>query len=83
MGFLLAEEKCDWEPKQTAIWLGYQFDSCNEIIRVTDERIDRSKRVCQEILKSVSLGNFLDTSKTFSFSHRPSPVYESGFVIQR
>lgn len=40
-GFLLADDKCDWQPKQTAVWLGYRWDFEHGKIHVKSERIEK------------------------------------------
>ena len=41
LGFLLAEEKCKWEPTRQAVWLGYYIDMHETRLYVTEERIKR------------------------------------------
>ena len=47
-GFVIAEEKCKWEPSQNLIWLGLEWDLKEGKLRVTQERIDK-------ILKSIEV----------------------------
>ncbi|VDI74251.1 Hypothetical predicted protein [Mytilus galloprovincialis] len=46
-GFIIAEEKCNWNPVQVIIFLGMVWDTSEGRIRITDERINR-------ILKCIS-----------------------------
>lgn len=41
LGFLISEEKCDWDPKQHATWLGYFWDMVLNRIFATEKRIAR------------------------------------------
>ncbi|MES9972159.1 MAG: reverse transcriptase domain-containing protein, partial [Candidatus Thiodiazotropha sp.] len=41
LGFLISEEKCDWDPKQHAVWLGYFWDMILNKIFATEKRIAR------------------------------------------
>jgi hypothetical protein len=40
-GFLIADEKCDWQPSSLATWLGYTWDMAEGVVRVTSARLDR------------------------------------------
>ena len=40
-GFLIAEEKCVWEPSLQAIWLGYFWDMIEAKLYITKERITK------------------------------------------
>ena len=50
VGFLLAEKKCDWVPKQSAVWLGHVFCFAENRLRLSDERIGRLKKHIDSIL---------------------------------
>ena len=50
VGFLLAEEKCDWVPKQSAVWLGHVFCFAENRLRLSDERIGRLEKHIDSIL---------------------------------
>ena len=41
-GFLLASDKCQWEPVQVIVWLGYVFDTMSAKIFVANERIEKT-----------------------------------------
>ena len=40
-GFLLADEKCNWEPSLKVVWLGHLLDMQNNKLFITEERIKR------------------------------------------
>ncbi|KAK3102573.1 hypothetical protein FSP39_012299 [Pinctada imbricata] len=40
-GFLLADEKCDWVPKQKVIWLGLIWDMESGLMHLTEERLQK------------------------------------------
>ena len=40
LGFLMADEKCQWEPVKQITWLGYDWDLNTECIKVTQGRLD-------------------------------------------
>ena len=40
-GFLLAHEKCNWEPVRVAVWLGHVLNMNDNKLFITDERIGR------------------------------------------
>jgi hypothetical protein len=35
-GFILAEDKCHWIPRQNLVWLGYVWDTLNGYLKVTE-----------------------------------------------
>ena len=39
-GFIIAEEKCNWNPVQVITFLGMVWDTSEGTIRITDERIN-------------------------------------------
>jgi hypothetical protein len=45
LGFVVAEEKCNWIPAQTSLWLGYCWEMLTGTLHVTDERICRLESV--------------------------------------
>ncbi|KAK3083122.1 hypothetical protein FSP39_014546 [Pinctada imbricata] len=51
-GFLIADEKCSWEPSQTLVWLGLVWDTREGKLMVTQKRLHK-------IIKSI--GEFLGT----------------------
>ncbi|XP_033729387.1 uncharacterized protein LOC117318520 [Pecten maximus] len=40
-GFLIADEKCQWEPSQDVTWLGYTWAMIEGVLRVSTDRVDR------------------------------------------
>jgi hypothetical protein len=55
-GFLLAEEKCQWEPTQQSIWVGYFWDTCEGLLKVTEERIARVESLLNFVINSICKG---------------------------
>ena len=53
-GFLLAEEKCSWEPKRVGFWLGHKLDYVSNRIFISDERIERLEMSVKSMLFQVS-----------------------------
>ena len=53
LGFLISEAKCEWEPKQTAIWLGHFWDTVLSMIHITDERISRLEKAIGSLMFQV------------------------------
>ena len=39
-GFLINEEKSQWEPVQKIIWLGIEFSSRESVFRIPDNRVN-------------------------------------------
>lgn len=62
-GFLLAEEKCFWVPKQIVTWIGLVWDMKCGKLRITDERIDRLVSVMDKTLMYVRKGRVLYRSR--------------------
>ena len=58
-GFILATEKCIWEPQQSIEWLGYVWNTKENTIRVTDSRIEITERQLHEIYEQVLTGKCL------------------------
>ena len=50
LGFLLANEKCQWVPVQQVTWLGYFIDMIINKIYVTEERIQRLEMAIDSVL---------------------------------
>ncbi|XP_053378568.1 uncharacterized protein LOC128548167 [Mercenaria mercenaria] len=55
-GFLIAEEKCQWEPTQQSVWVGYFWDTRDGILKVTEDRICRTELFLESLIKSVCKG---------------------------
>ena len=56
LGFVIAESKCEWYPKQTIVWLGFEWNTDIGILKVTSERIDRATTIIEDVLESVKSG---------------------------
>ncbi|XP_053398203.1 uncharacterized protein LOC128556647 [Mercenaria mercenaria] len=52
-GFLIAEDKCHWEPCQSIVWLGYLWDTCRGIFMVTEDRIQKTERLLKEFMEMI------------------------------
>ncbi|XP_072166403.1 uncharacterized protein [Diadema setosum] len=59
LGFLLADEKCEWEPSSNATWLGLDWNFTLGVVHVTDRRIQKLKKSVESILTKVNRGNRL------------------------
>ena len=67
-GFLLSEEKCLCEPKQRAVWLGFEFDTtCGKLF----VKCDRVKKLKQWVGKML---NQIQGVKYYSDSGRVGPL---------
>ena len=53
-GWIPHRTKSCWEPKQIVIWLGFVFDLIRGMIFSTDEKLSRTEKVIEEILKNDS-----------------------------
>jgi hypothetical protein len=49
-GFLLAEDKCQWEPTQDVVWLGYAWCMLSGVIRVTHERVTKLLEAIDQLI---------------------------------
>ena len=56
LGFILAEEKCDWVPSQKAIWLGLSWNFEKGDVHVTEKRIHKLKGAIERILYQTDKG---------------------------
>ena len=52
-GFLLSEEKCLWEPKQRAVWLGFEFDTTCGKLFVKCDRVKKLKQWIGKMLNQI------------------------------
>ena len=50
LGFLIAEEKCDWEPKRQVVWLGLDWDFEQGVMHITERRIRNLKDSINQLL---------------------------------
>ena len=56
MGFLLADEKCQWEPVRSITWLWYNWNSDSHEIKVTNDRITKVCTTLQVLLNKHNQG---------------------------
>ena len=40
-GFLIAQEKCQWQPSQSVTWLGFNWCTVTGLLHASEQRIDR------------------------------------------
>ena len=66
LGFLLAHEKCNWEPSQNIQWLGYIWNTKEGKILVSEDRINRVETKINDILQKVSNGRVLFYVRTLA-----------------
>ena len=52
-GFLLAHDKCHWDPTSVKTWLGYILDMSQGKLFVTYERIERASQAIESMLKTI------------------------------
>lgn len=53
-GFLIAQDKCKWEPSLEAVWLGYYWNMAEGKLYVTLDRIKRLELSVESMLYSLS-----------------------------
>lgn len=56
-GFLIAEQKCNWQPSQTVKWLGLIWDMCVGKVYASPERLDKLRNFLKHFLEKISSGN--------------------------
>jgi len=56
LGFLLAEEKCNWVPAQKVKWLGHMIDCELGEVKVTEERLIRTECFLSNMIEQVANG---------------------------
>ena len=56
-GFLIAEDKCSWEPTLTAVWLGYFWNMIEGKLYVTEDRIRRLEVSLESLLSYIGIRN--------------------------
>ena len=59
LGFVIAEEKCEWIPSNKAIWLGLFWDFQEGKVYVTDGRIHKLRKSIESTLTKVKKANRL------------------------
>ncbi|XP_060595758.1 uncharacterized protein LOC132749862 [Ruditapes philippinarum] len=52
-GFLLADEKCNWLPSRCVTWLGHILDMENNLLFISEERIQRFESVLDSCIYQV------------------------------
>ena len=50
LGFLISEDKCEWEPKQSATWLGHFWEMVGNKIHIAEKRILRLENAIDSLL---------------------------------
>lgn len=58
-GFIVAEDKCIWTPCQLITWLGYNWDTLKGTLSVTEDRIERSMLLIEDLLMEIISGQLL------------------------
>ncbi|VDI32229.1 Hypothetical predicted protein [Mytilus galloprovincialis] len=59
LGFLIAHEKCVWDPCQKLKWLGFIWNTETGRIFVSPERIDKAEQTVNYILSEIGRGKVL------------------------
>jgi hypothetical protein len=54
--FVIAESKCEWQPKQNIVWLGFEWNTESGILKVTSERLDKTMKCINNVLDQVQKG---------------------------
>ena len=57
LGFILADEKCNWDPRGQATWLGQDWNFQKGEVRITDQRIQKLKKSAEALLIHSNKGN--------------------------
>ena len=56
-GFVIANEKCQWQPSQLITWLGLIWDMKSGTLHLTQDRMGKLVRSIQIVLSQLSSGN--------------------------
>ena len=59
LGFIFAEDKCNWDPAQCVHWLGYSWDLNAGIVRVSQDRVESIMKNLQFIIGRVQNDSLL------------------------
>ena len=51
LGLITSEAKCEWKPKQKITWCGFEWDTDQFRVRVTDKKLNRIKTAVNDLLK--------------------------------
>ncbi|MEW8548152.1 MAG: reverse transcriptase domain-containing protein [Candidatus Thiodiazotropha sp.] len=62
-GFLLADEKCSWDPALVVTWLGHVWDMVSGKVSVTPERLERLDQTLDWFIRQVSKGSLMFTAR--------------------
>ena len=62
-GFILAHEKCDWDPKQVTCWLGFEWDFSHGRLKMSADRMNRITTVLHDILIRADKGKDLFSAR--------------------
>ena len=62
-GYLLANEKCDWTPKQIVVWLGFEWNFITGVLKVSTDRMGRVLTILEDILGKVNKGQIMLSAK--------------------
>ncbi|XP_045211850.2 uncharacterized protein LOC123563229 isoform X1 [Mercenaria mercenaria] len=54
-GFLLADEKCNWQPTSRVVWLGHVIDMSKNLLFITDSRIDNLEVSIDSVLYQIRM----------------------------
>lgn len=54
LGFLIAEEKCVWEPQSSLTWLGLRWDMTEGKVFITEKRIEKLQKNIDKILQKTT-----------------------------
>ncbi|KAK3084685.1 hypothetical protein FSP39_017394 [Pinctada imbricata] len=53
LGFIIAEDKCDWTPSQYIVWLGFEWDTKTGMLRLTKARVDKIIECIKDLFSSL------------------------------
>lgn len=56
LGFIIAECKSVWFPQQNIVWLGFEWDMSNGILKVTQERVSKLLSCIEEVYLKIQSG---------------------------
>ena len=57
-GFLIAEDKCVWQPTQKIEWLGHIFDTTTGYIHITNKRMTKLLNYVHSCIYDITCGQF-------------------------
>lgn len=56
LGFIIVESKSIWFPQQNIVWLGFEWDMSNGILKVTQERVSKLLSCIEELYLKIQSG---------------------------